>query len=246
MLANQLRSAYRFHDKYGWVVEESTREAVEGVPIRPLRSVISRYRGYHRVGPSGVHRGLPSSALTFVISLADPVDVRGLPEAGRNPGAIQAFVAGLHTGPAEIHHDGLQFGIQMDVTPLGARRLFGVPAGELAQLVVPLDELFGSGSPLLVERLDAARSWPDRFCVLDEVLARRLDDTGAAHPAVAEAWAALARGGGDLTVSTLATQVGYSRRHLAELFNRDIVRLRARTPQLSRTRWSPILRMAAP
>lgn len=81
------------HDEYGWVVEEWTREAVEGVPIRPLRSVISRYRGYHRVGPSGVHRGLPSSALTFVISLADPVDVRGLPEAGRNPGAIQAFVA---------------------------------------------------------------------------------------------------------------------------------------------------------
>jgi AraC-like DNA-binding protein len=167
-----------------------------------------------------VHRGLPSSTLTFVISLAGPVDVQGV--AGREPGPLRAFVAGLHAGPAEIHHRGVQFGIQIDVTPLGARRLFGVPAGELAHSVVSLDHLLGDESVRLSERLEGASTWRARFGVLDEVLLRRLSDTYVPNHAVAQAWTALAESGNTTTVSALAKQVGYSRCHLADLFSREL------------------------
>lgn len=191
-----------------------------GVPAPALRSAVLRYKPYHLVGPPGVHRGLPSSTLTLVISLAGPVDVRGLAVGGCGP--LRAFVAGLHARPAQIHHDGSQFGVQIDVTPLGARRILGMPAGELASSVVCLDDIFGTGAALLVERLDCATSWSERFCVLDQVLQARLSDNGAAHPAVAAAWAALAQARRSLTVSDLAAETGYSRRHLTDLFGREL------------------------
>ena len=42
-----------------------------------------------------------------------------------------SFAAGLHDAPAHTEHDGLGHGIQAYLTPLGARRFFGMPMGEL-------------------------------------------------------------------------------------------------------------------
>jgi AraC-like DNA-binding protein len=203
-------------------VRGRTNEGVVALPAPGLRSVVGSYRGYRLLGAPGVHRGLPSSTLTFVLSLADPVDVRGLGEQGRGSASAQAFVAGLHLRPARIHHDGVQYGIQLDVTPLGARRLFGVPAGVLAQSLVDLDDLFGAGSAQLLERLACAPGWRERFSILDETLLQRLTDAAVAQTAVVEAWVVLARSGGSMTVSALAAAVGYSRRHLVDLFRQEL------------------------
>ena len=54
------------------------------------------------------------------------------------------MLGGLHTTPAVIRHDGSQHGIELNVTPAGARVLFGLPAGALAATVVPLDTLWGT------------------------------------------------------------------------------------------------------
>ena len=57
------------------------------------------------LGAPGVHRGLPSTTLTFVLPVGEPLDVgwRGVPASRA---ARWSTVSGLHAHPAEIHHDG--------------------------------------------------------------------------------------------------------------------------------------------
>jgi AraC-like DNA-binding protein len=202
-------------------VDEPFVEAVEGTPAPPLRSILGSYHGYHLVGPPGTHRGLPSRHLTFIISLDDPVDICRMPGGAQAPARLQAFVGGLHAGSATIRHQGVQYGISLQLTPLGARALLGLPAGQLAYTVVDLDDVFGASAGGLVDRLEACASWHDRFRVLDEVLIQRVKEGCSPPPELAFAWQQLISTGGAIDVGTLASEVGYSRRHLSELFRRE-------------------------
>jgi AraC-like DNA-binding protein len=197
-------------------------EMVTGTPAPPLRSIIDGYRGYRIGGPSGTHRGLPSPHLTFIISLDEPVDIARMPGDAQSPGRFQAFVGGLHATPASIRHDGFQHGLSLELTPLGARSLLGLPAGELASTVVHLEDVLGPSALGLVDRLASANGWRERFAVLDEVLVQRLRDGCAPRPEVTRAWQRLLSSGGTVGTGELAVDVGYSRRHLGELFQREL------------------------
>jgi hypothetical protein len=154
-------------------VTERVAEGVVGRPRGAGSPWVSSYVGYRYEGfEPGVHTGMPGPALTFIISLGDPVDIVGMPGGVRGTGAFQAFVGGLHAGPARIAHDGNQYGIAVDLTPLGARALFGMPAGELAAQVVDLEDVLGPGARSLPDRLAALPTWGERFAVLDDVLRR--------------------------------------------------------------------------
>jgi AraC-like DNA-binding protein len=207
---------------YPIAVEEPLVEAVAGIPAPPLRSIIGRYHGYRTLGPPSIHRGLPSSRLTFIISLDEPVDIARMPEEIQAPGEFQAFVAGLHDTPASIRHSGYQYGISVELTPFAARRLLGMPAGELAYSVVPLEELLGHPVSGLVDRLVMAPGWGERFATLDDFLVARLREDGGPAREVAWVWEQILAAGGVIEVSQLAAEVGYSRRHLGELFHREL------------------------
>lgn len=192
------------------------------LPAPSLRGVIKSYRGYRSIGPPAIHRGLPSGALTFIISLDDPVDIAEMPSGIQGPGKFQAFIGGLHATPASIRHQGYQYGLSLETTPLGARALLGLPAGELANAVVHLDELVGPSAHGLVDRLAAAVGWRQRFAVLDQVLAGWLKAAPGPAPEVCRAWEMLVSTAGTAGVSAVAAEVGYSRRHLGELFRREL------------------------
>lgn len=215
------RVAAAVADYGGYVASET----VAGMPAPPLRGVIRSYRGYRSLGGPAVHRGLPSGALTFIISLDDPVDIVAMPLGLQGPGRFQAFVGGLHATPAYIRQHGSQIGVSLDLTPPACRRLLGVPAGELANAVVHLGDLAGSAADSLVDRLADGPGWPDRFEVLDEVLMGWLQgrrEPPAPPAAVSRAWEMLVTSAGSLGVTALATAVGYSRRHLSESFHREL------------------------
>lgn len=202
-----------------------TEPVAEGVVGRPRGAAspwVSSYVGYRYEGfAAGEHTGMPAPALTFIISLGDPVDIVGMPGGRQGPGAFQAFVGGLHAGPARIAHDGNQYGIAVDLTPLGARALFGMPAGELAAQVVDLDEVLGPGARSLPDRLASLPTWSERFAVLDDVL-RVAAAEAEPQPEVCEAFRLLVESGGAIDVGRVAAEVGWSRRHLAERFRAEI------------------------
>jgi AraC-like DNA-binding protein len=201
-------------------------ESVRGVPMPALRPFITRYVGYRQAGMAPArHRGLPSPYLTMIFTLDDPLTLAGHPDPGQPPGSYDTLVGGLHTAPALITHQGRQSGMQLLVSPLGARALLGMPAGELASIDVHGPDVLGPLAGEIGARLREAPDWRARFAVLDRSLASRLA-AGPAGPAVSadagaevsHVWRRLVAEGGRCAVSGLAADTGWSDRHLRERF----------------------------
>ena len=124
------------------------------------------------------------------------------------------LAGGLHTTPALITHPGRQSGIQLALSPLGARALLGRPAGELAGIDVDGSEVLGAVARELHERLREADTWTARFALLDQILLDHADLDQQVAPDIAEAWRLLTRSGGRIQAGELARRVGWSPRYL--------------------------------
>ena len=70
-----------------------------------------------------------------------------------------SFVAGLHERHALIGSGGNALCLQIDMTPLAARRLFGVPMQHLRGNIVTLDDLPWTDALRLTERLVDLVDW---------------------------------------------------------------------------------------
>jgi len=172
----------------------------------------------------GVHAGLPSGHMTFVLPFDAPLELGVLPDGSSTPQRFDAVVGGFHTRPAAIVHDGNQRGIQLHVTAAGARALFGMPAAELVTAVVSLDALPGwhrlAGE--LLDRLQSAATWDERFAILDRVLTRVADRAAPSPRAeTAAAMRRLVATRGVVDIASLAAKVGWSRRHLSQRFGAE-------------------------
>jgi AraC-like DNA-binding protein len=108
---------------------------------------------------------------------------------------------------------------------LGAQEaVLGVPAPELADRIIPLEELWGeTATQRLLERLAHARGTLDAAAVMDSAIAERLaiaDSRRASLPLALDAIGRLT----SATVNAVAVDLGVSERHLRRLF-RDAVGL---------------------
>jgi Helix-turn-helix domain len=123
-------------------------------PVEELRPYVAWCTGYRQAGVEPTtHRGLPSPWLTMIVTLDEPLVIARHPDP-RQPASTHDFLlGGLHTAPALVTHDGWQSGIQLALTPPGARALLGMPAAELASIDVEAADVLGR----LVIRFDLAR-----------------------------------------------------------------------------------------
>jgi AraC-like DNA-binding protein len=194
-----------------------------GRPAPPLRPYVGRYSGYwlDGFGP-GTHQGLPSGTLTMVLTLGPPVDIAVMPDPAQAPGSYHALVGGLHAAPVTISYEQYQRGIQVDLTPFGARALLGLPAGELGSTVVSLDALVGRRAEEWLDRIRSAPTWAARFAALDDVLVAALVDGPQPSREVVRAWDQLVSSNGSIDVATLARDVGWSRRHFTQRFQEEL------------------------
>jgi AraC-like DNA-binding protein len=192
-----------------------------GVSIRVLR-VPDLLRPYVRslvaydeaAGAPDVHIGMPSTSLTLVLPLDEPLDVGWTDDPGSRA-RRWSTVSGLHSRPAEIHRSGGQRGLQLALTTAGSRALLGVPAGEIAREIVEVGDVTPTLGAL-PERLAAEATWDRRLHVVETALMTALADRGAPGPR-AEVGHALARLTRGASVQDVADEVGYSRRHLTSL-----------------------------
>lgn len=186
----------------------------------PGRGAIGRAVGYRYAGmPAGAHRGVPSRWLTFIVTLEEPLDVTdGLGRRAR----FDAMVAGLDDTASLIRHDGRMSGLQLDLDPLCARAVFGVPASELARQSVPLEAVWGPDAARLREQLHGLPDWSARLRLLRAEVEHRLDTAEVPRPEVGHAWRRLVAAEGGIEIGTLARDVGYSRRHLSALIRGEL------------------------
>ena len=189
----------------------------------PLDRFVTLAVGYRYAGGSpGVHVGLPSGALTLVVPFDEPLWLSGGGLA--EPSPFDGVLAGLATGPTLIHHDGHQHGLQLGLTPNGARAVFGMPAAELAECSVGLEAVVGRAGRSLREELEGYATWAERFAAVERVVCGLMSRQESGRDAVAEvgqAWRLIRRGGGRTSVAGVASDVGWSTRHLEHRFRSE-------------------------
>ncbi|NMO51378.1 helix-turn-helix transcriptional regulator [Actinoplanes sp. TBRC 11911] len=197
-------------------------EYVQARPCAALRPFVAFYSGYRQHGMApGRHRGLPSPYLTLIFTLDEPLVVAAHPDPRQAAGTFDALIGGLHVAPALITHPGRQSGVQVAVRPLGCRALFGLPAAEIAHRDIEVGALLGDRVVESVrERMRAEPSWAGRFAALDAILLRGLRAGGNVRPEVAYAVKRLFRG--DVPISSVAGEVGWSGRYLTDRFRAEL------------------------
>lgn len=189
-------------------------------PPDPTGAVVTAV-GYETVREGSVeHRGLPSPFLTFIVTLDEPVV---LAEDGGERG-LDVVVAGLTTEVETVLMPKRQTGLQAAVHPLAARRLFGMPAGELARMSLEGEEVLGRAAPRLRVRLAEADRWDERFAIFAAEMGRGRGDApppgnlAGPRAEVVEAWRLLSATRGRVRIDALAERVYLSRRRLSTLF----------------------------
>jgi AraC-like DNA-binding protein len=194
-------------------------------PDEDLRADVLVLEDYAEHAPGPVRqRHLPGTFVPLVLNFGPGyrvLDARGWAEHG-------SFAGGLSDIVAETESPGSARCVQVNLTPLGARRLLGVPQHELAGRAVALADLLGRDVGLLEERLAEAGSPERRLALVTGFLRMRREAADPARPDAARAWRRLEETGGALRIGALAAELRCSRKHLAALF-RDHVGLPPKT-----------------
>jgi AraC-like DNA-binding protein len=198
------------HDGVHWQVARR-------LPAPPLRPLLSQaLDGWSWEGRAAASfQELPFPGIPLILNLSTPWRV--------DDTRLDSFLAGLHTRPTEVAGDRAFSCLELRLTPLGARRLLGLPLHELADRSVPLQELL-PGMDTLAERIRGAARWEARFDLVESFLGRRLADSPPPPRELEWAWRQLVRSGGRVHVRTLAVELGWSPRRLIDRF-RDHVGL---------------------
>jgi len=195
---------------------------LHGRRVHPaLRPYLGDLIGYAYPGElPGLHRGLPSQYLTVVITLDEPL---GLAWPGAPVDKFHTVLSGLHSTAVQIGDSPNRSGIQLGLTPAGSRALLGLPSGELASIALDVDELLGRPTRELADRLQAAPDWEQRFDIIEKLLLEAWRDEPIPEPRAELGWAwhRLCETAGGVGVQELATEVGWSRRHLTERFRTE-------------------------
>ena len=180
-------------------------------PAPPLAARVTSYYGFEVETPEPVRqREGPGTDVVVILTFEE----HWLIDGARHT----SFVAGLHDRQVTTEHPGRSLGMQVNLDPLAARALVGVPLHELAGLTVPAEEIL---DPFLVERLADTSDWDTRFVLLDAALGPRLAD---ARPSceVAWAWQRLRETHGRVAVGELAAELGWSRKRIVARFRDEI------------------------
>src|SRR6478672_10968629 len=156
-----------------------------------------------------VHRVLPDGCIDVVLGFSGQADE---PESAMAVGTMTRALV-LHAGTSPKCFVGVRF------RPGKASAFLSVPANELTDLRVPLDELWLDAEEVR-DALAVSADAMERVRALERVLAARVSpDVVAAHHDVDEAIRRIVEAGGSLGITRLAPALGVTRQHLARRFS---------------------------
>jgi AraC-like DNA-binding protein len=198
-------------------------EVATRAPAPQLRPYIQDLYGYsERTYGLVRRREFPGVFVVVIFEFGPPVRVFDQGDGGVASRFPSGFVAGLDDRFTVTEHDGFQHGVQLNLTPIGGRLMFGLPMSELAGRVVHARDLLPREHRSLTERLEELESWDARFDLLEALVCDRVQRARQQNPAVAWAFGQIARHQGGLEIRQLARDLGYSQTHLITLFRDQI------------------------
>ena len=168
---------------------------------------------------SAAHLGQRLEAATtkipLILNLGPPFEVSAPGEPAARWGS---FVAGLHDGPSIVGSTGPQHCMQINLTPVAASSLFGLPMDELAHRLTDIADVERLPLASLVERLGNTPDWNERFDLLEGFLLRRLHELQETPAEIRWAWGQMQESRGRVHVGHLARETGRSHRHFISQF----------------------------
>lgn len=212
-----------------------------GPPLSQFVQVLWLFEGY-RITTHERERLLPDGSVEMVINLLED-RCRIYPEerSDRFESLKGSLICGPHSRFFIIDADEQEQVMGVHFKPGGAFPFLGLPADELLNLHVSLEDLWGTAASELREQLLAAETAEKKFRILETTLLSRLKR--GHHPAVAFAIEHLQCREFSPSVSWVTDQIGLSSKRFIDLFKTEV----GLTPKLfSRVqRFQSIIRRAA-
>jgi AraC-like DNA-binding protein len=193
------------------------------VPKAPLRNFVERIWRYDGlVQAHDLERVLPTGTMQMIINLAEDTSRKYDPDDPRQVETLGgAILSGAHGGCFVIDTVGQASVCGVAFTPGGAAPFLGMPASEVRDLHVSLEEVMGKHARGLRECLLEARP-EDRFSFLESWLFEQARGDLTQHPAVHYALTEFSGVPHTLSISEVTDRVGLSSRRFIEIFDQEV------------------------
>lgn len=197
-------------------------ELATAFPHPALRTIVHGYTGYierQTFFPSRLE--VPSPQVVMIVNFGPAMKIV-LPEKPEAQIELGSFVSGIYDRSVLVQSTGPMRCVQVDLTPIGARLLIDQPMRELTNQSITLGVLLEDAADSIEDHLDSVKTWSDRFTILDRLLIGRVKTARPVSPGIFWGWNRLIQSGGTVKIGQLANEIGWSRKHLNEMFQDGI------------------------
>lgn len=195
--------------------------AVRTEPHPALVDTVRLYQGYSGITPRPVRRReLPVGNVVLILNFGP--DYRMVDRDSGRSEARSSFIAGLHRSYVLVDNDRIDRCLHVELSPLGAYRLFRTPMVGFQDRTVEFADVLGPDAEHLLERLYLARDWSSRFAILDSWQLRRLAEAPPPSREIAWAWKRIERRRGAVRIADIAASLDWSRKRLVAGFREEI------------------------
>lgn len=200
------------------VLDTNLPSNIVATPSAQTRAVLRGLSWWHApAAPPVQRRVFPEPVLPMIIDLAGPGWFLEDSNGQRGP-TTSSLGVGLHQRFGLLNAPETPCCVLLELEPLGAFKLFGVPLHELSDQSFDVGDILGSEVRALRERLVSSRSPSAALALVDGFVAERLSHAKEPSPAVAWAWQTLLASNGNVSIDALAQNIGWSRKHLRQRF----------------------------
>jgi AraC-like DNA-binding protein len=192
-------------------------------PDPRLQPYVTEYEGYRETAAPAVikRREVPWPGVVLIINFGPAFRISD-PRVATGPADYYSFVAGLSESWAVVESIGRSYCMQVNFTPLGARRFFRLPMHEIANRAVHMEDVLGVQGEWLREQLAECPDWDARFALLETFIATRLSGARPPTAEIAWAWHQLQLRDGNRPIGLLAKELGWSPKRLIAEFRQEI------------------------
>lgn len=198
-----------------------TAHHIPSPPLSEFVKVMWYWDGY--VQSHAQERLLPDGSMTIAFSLGE----RSLLKSPRDNSAPAVKVAGqvicgARSTPMVLDTSDMVTTLGIQFKPGGGFPFLPMPAGELRDLCVSLDDVFGAVVRSLRERLLECADPREMFAMVEQWLLSHAPKALEKHPAVEYATHHFVQGALAQPLSSVVDRIGYSQRHFNQLFADEV------------------------
>ena len=198
-------------------------ELASRTPARELAPFVRELQGYaEQTGTPVRRREFPGPRIVLILELGPALRVYDSGQEQAFTKHAGGFVAGVDDAFTLTEHAGTQSGIQLNLQPLAARQLLGLPLSQLRGRTVSVRDVLPRAWHDLNEQLCELPTWAARFERLEHCVRAQLMAADQTHPAVAWTLQRMAAADGELDLKQLTRELGYSHKHLIALFHDQV------------------------